>query len=198
MSQVANTPVVIADYDPRWPEMYEEERARIVEAIGDWLVDIQHVGSTSVPGLAAKPVVDIMPGIRTLDDDRHFIGPMEALGYSFLPVHEDDIPERRYFRRGDPRLFHVHIAEVGGDFWAKHLAFRDYLRAHPDLAAEYAALKRKLAAEYGSDRLGYTAAKSPFILGILEQSAAAPGPSSPSVERGASGQPASSNPRSAE
>lgn len=195
--RVANTPVVIADYDPLWPEMYESERARIIGAIGPWLADIQHVGSTSVPGLAAKPVVDIMPGVRTLDDDREFIGPMEALGYSFLPVAEDDIPERRYFRRGDPRLFHVHIAEVGGEFWTKHLAFRDYLRAHADTAAEYAALKRRLAAEYGSDRLGYTKAKSPFILRTIEKAAAAPGPSSRSAERGAPGQPASSIPGSA-
>jgi GrpB-like predicted nucleotidyltransferase (UPF0157 family) len=194
--QVANTPVVIADYDPHWPEMYEEERARIIDAIGTWLVDIQHVGSTSVPGMAAKPVVDIMPGVRTLDDDREFIGPMEALGYNFLPVDEDDIPERRYFRRGDPRLFHVHIAEIGGEFWNKHLAFRDYLRAHPDTAAEYATLKRRLAAEYGSDRLGYTNAKSEFILGIEEKAAAAPSPSSLAVERGINGQPASRHPRS--
>lgn len=162
-------PVRIVEYDPLWPVMYEAERRRIAEAIGPWLADIQHVGSTSVPGLAAKPVIDIMPGVRSLGDDRAFIGPMEALGYSYVPAGQDDIPDRRYFRRGEPRLFHVHVAEQGGDFWKRHLAFRDYLREHPETAAEYAALKRSLAARYGSDRLGYVNAKSEFIEGVAER-----------------------------
>jgi GrpB-like predicted nucleotidyltransferase (UPF0157 family) len=165
-------PVTITDYDPAWPVMYEAERRRIVEAIGPWLVDIQHVGSTSVPGLAAKPVIDIMPGVRSLADDRHFIGPMESIGYSYVPVYEDDIPDRRYFRRGEPRLFHVHVTEAGGDFWNKHLAFRDYLRTHPDTADEYASLKRRLAAEHGADRLGYVNGKSDFIEDIVRQALA--------------------------
>ena len=152
--------------------MYEAERRRIVEAIGPWLDTIEHVGSTSVPGLAAKPVIDIMPGVRTLEDDRHFIRPMEELGYSYVPVYEDDIPERRYFRRGEPRLFHVHVTESGGDFWMRHLAFRDYLRSHRQSAVEYASLKRRLAGEHGSDRLGYVNAKSGFIEGVVERALA--------------------------
>ncbi len=162
----APEPVVIADYSSEWPRMYEDERARIVEAIGEWLVEIQHVGSTSVPGLAAKPVIDIMPGIRSLADDREIIPRLEALGYEHVPVYEDEIPERRYFRRGVPRLFHVHVVEATSDFWLRHIAFRDYLRAHPQTAAEYAALKRRLAAQYGSDRLGYVHAKTDFIRSI--------------------------------
>ncbi len=166
-------PVVIVDYNPDWPRMYEEERARIAEAMGEWLVDIQHVGSTSVPGLAAKPIVDIMPGIRSLHDDVHIIGPLEELGYEYAPPGVDDIPERRYFRRGIPRVFHVHVVEVMGEFWRRHIAFRDYLRAHPDTATGYAALKRRLAAEYGSDRLGYVNAKTDFIAGVEALAAAA-------------------------
>jgi GrpB-like predicted nucleotidyltransferase (UPF0157 family) len=162
-------PVTIVDYNPAWPMMYEAERGHISNAIGEWLVDIQHVGSTSVPGLDAKPVVDIMVGVRKLGDDTHFVPPMQAIGYDYVPVYEDDIPDRRYFRRGEPRLFHVHITEHEGDFWRKHLAFRDYLRDHPHRATEYEALKRRLAAEYGSDRLGYVNAKSDFIEGVLER-----------------------------
>jgi GrpB-like predicted nucleotidyltransferase (UPF0157 family) len=162
-------PVTIAEYNTRWPEMYASEKARIADAIGEWLVDIQHVGSTSVPGLAAKPVIDIMPGVRTLEDDKHFIPRMEAIGYEYVPVHEDDIPERRYFRRGHPRMFHVHITEHGGDFWTKHIAFRDHLREHPEAAEEYAALKHKLAAEHGDDRIGYVNAKTEFITRIVGQ-----------------------------
>lgn len=159
-------PVVIVDYRQDWPRMYEEERLRIVDALGDWLVDIQHVGSTSVPGLAAKPIVDIMPGVQSLLDDREFIPRLEALGYEHIPADQDDIPDRRYFRRGVPRLFHVHVVESGGDFWTRHIAFRDYLRAHPETAADYADLKRRLAKQYRTDRLGYVNAKSDFILSV--------------------------------
>ena len=162
-------PVVIADYDPRWAAMYAEESARIQNAIGEWLSGIEHVGSTSVPGLAAKPVVDIMPGLRSLGDSPHIVKPLQKLGYQYFPEHEDVMPERRYFalpagdRHRVRRRFHVHAVETTTEFWRRHLAFRNYLRAHPHVAGEYAALKRRLAAEYGSDRDGYTEAKTEFI-----------------------------------
>jgi len=129
-------PVVIADYDPLWPAMFAEESALVLDAIGEWLLGIEHVGSTSVPGLAAKPVVDMMPGLRSLDDSPYIVGPLQKL------------------------------VEPTSAFWRRHLGFRDYLRAHPDAAAEYAALKRRLAAEYGTDRVGYTDAKTDFITRI--------------------------------
>ncbi|HEY5639925.1 MAG TPA: GrpB family protein [Dehalococcoidia bacterium] len=165
-------PIVIADYDPRWPAMYAEEGARISEAAGEWLLGIEHVGSTSVPGLAAKPIVDVMPGLRSLDDAPHVISAMEELGYQYIPEYEDELPERRYFVRPPgrgyrhKRLFHIHAVETTSEFWRRHLAFRDYLRLHPETAAEYAALKRRLADEYGSDREGYTEAKTGFITRI--------------------------------
>ena len=168
----APKPILIVDYDPRWPQLYEEEKARIIAAIGRWLADIQHVGSTAVPGLAAKPIIDIMPGLRSLDDTPRIIGPMRRLGYQYFPEYEDDLPERRYFRKPPGEAFrglgthHVHVVETASDFWRRHIAFRDYLRAHPDAAAEYAALKRRLAAEYGADREGYTEAKSDFITAV--------------------------------
>ncbi|MEX0683100.1 MAG: GrpB family protein [Dehalococcoidia bacterium] len=183
-------PIVIVDYDPRWPGMFAEESARIVDAIGEWLKGIQHIGSTSVPGLAAKPIVDIMPGLRSLDDAPQFVPAMEAIGYQYIPEYEDNLPERRYFVRPPgrgyhiERLFHVHAVETTSTFWQRHLAFRDNLRAHPDACEEYAALKRRLATEYGPDREGYTEAKSEFIRGIEEKAAAAPSPSSSAAERG--------------
>ena len=164
--------IVIADYDPRWPAMYTEESARVHDAIGEWLVGIEHVGSTSVPGLAAKPTVDIMPGLRSLGDSPHIVEPLQRLGYRYYPEHETVMPERRYFAlpAGDEhrgrRRFQLHIVETTSAFWRRHLAFRDHLRAHPETAAEYAALKRRLAAEYGSDRVGYTGAKTEFITRI--------------------------------
>ena len=164
--------IVIADYDPRWPAMFEEERARILEAVGEWIVDIQHVGSTSVPGLAAKPIVDIMPGIRSLADTPQIIEPLARIAYEYVAEYEDQLPERRYFRKppGPERQwrrdFHLHMVETTSPFWRRHLAFRDYLRSHPEACDEYAALKRRLAAVYTADREGYTEAKTEFITRI--------------------------------
>lgn len=164
--------IIIADYDPAWPELYEREKRVILDAIGPWLADIQHVGSTSVPGLAAKPIVDIMPGLCSLDDAPHIIEPMARAGYEYVPEFEDVLPERRYFRKppGPERKwrrdFHVHVVAVGTAFWKRHIAFRDYLRAHPDVAEEYAELKRKLADEHQGDREGYTDAKTGFIRSV--------------------------------
>ncbi len=169
------SPIEIVDYDPRWPSLYDEERARILGAIGPWLVDIQHVGSTAVPGLAAKPIIDIMPGVARLEDAHHCIEPLRALGYEYHPEFEVELPERRYFNKPPGESFrghrthHLHMVKSGSDFWQRHLLFRDYLRAHTEAASEYARLKRQLAARFGTDREGYTEAKSDFIRSIEER-----------------------------
>lgn len=164
-------PITLADYDARWPALYLEEKGRILGAIGPWVADIQHVGSTAVPGLGAKPIIDIMVGLRALDDARRCLAPLEAIGYQYIPEYEDQLPERRYFRRrlpdGDVALgYHVHMVETTSGFWARHLLFRDYLCDHSDVARAYEALKRQLAARYDADREGYTEAKTAFIRGI--------------------------------
>jgi GrpB-like predicted nucleotidyltransferase (UPF0157 family) len=158
---------------------------RLLSQIGRWSRGIEHIGSTAVPGLAAKPVIDIMPGVLSMADAESCIEGMRRLGYEYVPEFEDALPDRRYFRKGHPeQKWHVHIVEVGGPFWRRHIAFRDYLRAHPEAAGKYAALKRRLAAQYPYDSLAYTDAKSEFILGIEEKAAAAMSPSSHSPERG--------------
>jgi GrpB-like predicted nucleotidyltransferase (UPF0157 family) len=161
-------PVIIVDYDPRWVDTYEAERRLIIDAIGPWLAGIEHIGSTSVPGLAAKPIIDILVGVRSLDDARHCIAPLAAVGYVYKPELEATMPERRYFNKGpqsDHR--HLHMIEIGGTFWLEHLLFRDYLRTHPETAAAYAALKCDLAAHYVADREGYTDAKTEFIRSVV-------------------------------
>jgi GrpB-like predicted nucleotidyltransferase (UPF0157 family) len=183
-------PVRIVDYDPRWPGMYEDERKRIVESAGDWLVAIEHLGSTSVPGLAAKPVIDMVAAVATLDDAKKIIEPLRALGYDYVPEYEVELPERRYFRKGrrgaEGDKYHLHVVELGSEFWLRHLAFRDYLRHHPEAVREYAELKRRLAIKHGTDVDAYTDAKSGFIRGIEQKAvAAARSPSSPAAERGA-------------
>jgi GrpB-like predicted nucleotidyltransferase (UPF0157 family) len=180
--------VRIVDYDPSWPAMFEAEKAGILQAAGDWITGIEHIGSTSVPGLAAKPVIDIMAAVAQLDDARHITEPLATLGYDYVPEYEVEMPHRRYFRKGrrgtEGDKYHLHVVEPDGQFWRRHPAFRDYLLAHPEAAREYAELKRRLAAEHGTDVDAYTDAKSAFILGIQEKAAAAPSPSSLAAERG--------------
>jgi GrpB-like predicted nucleotidyltransferase (UPF0157 family) len=158
-----STPVVIVPYNRLWPVKYEQEREAIRTAIGDLAVDIQHVGSTSVPGLAAKPTIDIAIGVRSMDDGRGAITALFALGYA---KGVENFPDWRYFDReghepgGD---IHLHMVPFGGDRWNRYLLFRDYLRAHPEIASAYEKLKRGLAVEFGKDRLGYVEGKTEFI-----------------------------------
>jgi GrpB-like predicted nucleotidyltransferase (UPF0157 family) len=175
--RAAKPPIQIMDYDPEWRVRYERERDRILAELGKRIVDIEHIGSTAVAELPAKPVIDIMPGVPASADIHHCIDGMQRLGYEYVP--DDTIPDRLFFRRGYPeRKLHVHVVEKDGDFWRRHIAFRDYLRAHRDVADEYAVLKRKLAEQYPHDSLAYTDGKTEFILGIEEKAAAAMGPSS--------------------
>ncbi|HET7135145.1 MAG TPA: GrpB family protein [Casimicrobiaceae bacterium] len=185
MTSRAGKPIVIAEYDPAWAERFGAERDAIVAACGDALVAVEHVGSTSVPGLAAKPIIDIMPGLRSLDDAPPLIAPLATLGYEYAPEAElpsevdGGMPERRYFRKDvdGVRAFHMHMVEVGSEFWERHLLFRDYLRVHPDAALAYADLKRRLAAAYNETMLadgvnayvGYTDLKTEFITATEEK-----------------------------
>jgi GrpB-like predicted nucleotidyltransferase (UPF0157 family) len=163
-------PVIIVPYDPAWPDLFLAEQTRIQAAIGPHIRQIEHMGSTAVPGLAAKPIIDIMIGLAVLADAPACIAPLEALGYTYVPEYEADMPDRRYFSkgRGTPggATHHIHMVELGGTFWNRHLLFRDYLRAHPADAAAYGDLKRRLAAAHRSDRAAYTDAKTAFITGI--------------------------------
>lgn len=176
-------PVVIADYDVRWPERFERERALILRPCGERaFAAIEHIGSTAVPGLAAKPIIDVMPGLRSLDDAPPLIPLLESIGYEYVPEFErpnefdDGMPFRRYFRKDErgERAYHVHMVAVGSDFWRDQLMFRDYLRDHPDVADAYARLKHELAADFNATltatsnaNLGYADRKTEFVLGVL-------------------------------
>ncbi len=162
--------LLIVDYDPSWPQRFEAERDAMVASLGEAMAGvagIEHVGSTSVPGCAAKPIIDIMIGVRALVDALRCITPVVQLGYDC--VGEYGIPGRVYFRKGVPRTHHVHLVEQGSEFWERHLLFRDTLRGSPGLVEQYSALKRDLAFEYGDDRVGYTEAKTPFIEAALAE-----------------------------
>jgi len=161
-------PVIIADYDPLWPSQFDAERAILLEAIGPWLVGpIEHVGSTAIPGLAAKPVIDIMAGVETLDASRAAIAALAGHQYCYYPYRADVM---HWFCKPSPahRTHHLHLVPYGSPHWIRQIAFRDYLRAHAAVADEYAQLKRRLADEHRFDREAYTDAKTPFIEAVLD------------------------------
>ena len=164
------TEVVIAGYDPLWPGLFAEEAGRIQQAMGDTLVAVEHVGSTAVPGLSAKPIIDILVGVRALGEGEQAAPALAALAYECRG--ENGIPGRLFFRKGPvqfQRTHHLHMVEVGHAQWASLLSFRDYLRAHPDEARRYEALKQHLAIRFCDDRAAYSAGKADFIKAILEQ-----------------------------
>ncbi len=171
-------PVKIVDYDLRWPVIYAREKDRILNVIGDKVVAIEHVGSTAVPGLGAKPIIDITVAVRRLSDAEGCIEPLGSIGYEYVPEYEKELPDRRYFQRGPKGVrnkhFHLHMVQHGGDFWKRHLMFRDYLRCHPDVAQQYCELKRKLAEKHGRNREAYTDAKTSFVESVLAEAGACP------------------------
>jgi GrpB-like predicted nucleotidyltransferase (UPF0157 family) len=167
----ASLPVELSAYSPMWPVVFDIERGRLEAVFGDDTVLIEHVGSTAVPGMGAKPIIDILLGAPSLAViERHIPGLVES-GYRYVPEFEQAIPERRYFtkRDGHPGHFHLHAVVYDTAFWMDHIAFRDLLRTDPGYAERYWRLKSALATRFRRDREGYTDAKSEFIRGALER-----------------------------
>jgi GrpB-like predicted nucleotidyltransferase (UPF0157 family) len=162
----AEEPVVIEPYDPSWPGRFADLGAALRNALAETALRIDHIGSTAIPGLAAKPIIDIQISVASLERLGAFRVPLEELGYRFHPDNPD--LTKRFFREpAGKRRTHVHVRELG--CWSEQLAllFRDYLRTHPEDAKRYAELKYRLAAAYGHDREGYTEAKGPLIWDIV-------------------------------
>ena len=163
--------VLVADYDPTWPHQFDALRVPLAGVLGDIAISIEHVGSTAVPGLAAKSIIDLDVVIASREELPAAIKALAELGY----VHEGDlgIPGREAFRwPADEPRHHLYVCAVGNEPLQQHLAFRDYLRAHQDVAAEYARLKRRLAREHGDDREAYTRGQSEFIERVLRRAVA--------------------------
>lgn len=159
--------VIISSYDPRWPVLYEEERQCIESAISPHVQEIQHIGGTAVPGLAAKPILDIMVGVRNMKDAPACIEGLTGIGYEYVPKYERTLQHRWFLRKSGVagRTHHVHLVERSNrEWWDSHVLFRDYLRSHPEAAREYEGLKRSLAERFGEDRDAYTDAKTSFIV----------------------------------
>jgi GrpB-like predicted nucleotidyltransferase (UPF0157 family) len=164
MERYGGGPIVIVAYDPAWPALFEQERARLAAILGTLVVTIEHVGSTAVPGLAAKPIIDLMVGVRSLAETRsRCIEPLQEAGYAYLPEYQSWLPDELFFRKGVPWTHHVHVMEPSNPGWRRRLLFRDYLRAHPDSADAYATLKRGLATAFNDDIAAYRNAKDEFV-----------------------------------
>ncbi|MFN2145453.1 MAG: GrpB family protein [Anaerolineales bacterium] len=155
--------VELHPYNPNWAAMYQSEEAILKPIIGDQLVTIEHIGSTSIPGIKAKPIIDILIVVLDIDSIQRLIPAMETIGYQHRG--ELGISGRQYFRKDTDsvRSHHVHIYQQGHEAITKHLNFRDYLRTHPARAQAYSQLKEGLAAKYREDRAAYTDAKTEFI-----------------------------------
>jgi putative glutamine amidotransferase len=158
----------LSEYDPEWPARFEREVVELRDALGDLAVRVEHVGSTSVPGLAAKPVIDIQISVATLTPRAPIVEPLVSLGYehSIDPIE----PQHEFFSKGyhhgGSEKVHVHVCETDSTWERRHLAFRDELRRDPGVAAEYAALKRRLAAEHPRDIFSYVDGKTAFIRSV--------------------------------
>jgi GrpB-like predicted nucleotidyltransferase (UPF0157 family) len=168
--------IELAAYSAEWPQRFAAEHFTLNLIFPAPTFRIEHIGSTSVPGLAAKPIIDILLGAPSLAQIEARITAIEANGYRYRPEFETVLPQRRYFVKPKdlPRSFHVHAVELESAFWVEHLLFRDALRALPALAAEYGALKHALASRHRDDRGAYTDAKAPFIRSVIERAKAQP------------------------
>ena len=164
--------ISIVEYNPDWPDLFDKEKRFIGSIVTDFVYGtIEHVGSTSVKGLAAKPIIDIMVGVESLDASKKAIQIMENNDYCYHPYKGDVM---HWFCKPSPevRTHHVHLIPFESKLWFERLAFRDYLRSHPIVAQDYAKLKRKLAIESNGDREKYTQEKTSFICDVLKLSTA--------------------------
>lgn len=159
--------VMLALYSPLWPDCFRAEQQSLSGILGASALAFEHIGSTSIPGMAAKPIIDIMVAVRGLNEVEGFLEGLCCLGYQ--DKGSGGAPDRRYFVKGmeSRRTHHLNFTELKSRFWKEHILFRDYLRTHPEAAAEYSALKQALARKFPKDRASYTRSKEEFVQSVL-------------------------------
>jgi GrpB-like predicted nucleotidyltransferase (UPF0157 family) len=166
--------LILSPYQEAWPLAFKAAFQELSSVFVDANTQIEHIGSTSVLDLSAKPVIDILLGAASLLDIEAKITALERQGYQYVPKYETEIPQRRYFVKAaqtkestSPFRLHVHGVVIGSELWQEYLFFRDQLRANPTLREEYQTLKLRLANEFAHDKSAYTEAKAPFIRKVL-------------------------------
>jgi GrpB-like predicted nucleotidyltransferase (UPF0157 family) len=163
--------IVVSDYDPNWPAQFETERRAVARAFGAIALTIEHVGSTAVPGLAAKPIIDLLVGVTDVGTARHRVEAMRSIGYTYMSEYRAWLPGEMLYRKGPPGPWthHVHVMEPSSPRWDELVLVRDYLRAHREIAAAYGELKKALAVLFEDDIEGFRDAKRPFLAEVLRR-----------------------------
>jgi GrpB-like predicted nucleotidyltransferase (UPF0157 family) len=163
--------VKLHSYDASWPQAFEVERDRLLSLFPGSFMDVQHVGSTAIPGLSAKPVIDILAGVQSMTVAESLALPLCQSGYTTSTEFNESLSNRKWFMRwaSGHRTHHLHLVVHGSSVWHEWLKFRNALRSNPQLAAEYAALKAQLAAMHPKDREAYTDAKAKFVCAVVRE-----------------------------
>lgn len=159
--------ITVVPYQPQWPHLFHREQQRLQETLTRHIFDIQHIGSTAVPGLAAKPIIDILIGLQTLANDTQPITVLQTLGYEYLG--EAGIPGRLYFRRRHPQAFNIHLVQWGSELWTNNLLLRDFLRTHSEVAARYGQHKQELIRSGIRTLLAYSEKKDSLVTELLHR-----------------------------
>lgn len=171
LNSAVDEPIEVRDYNPLWPTLFEDERQAIRSVLPGVFEDIQHIGSTAVPGPRAKPIIDILGGIEAHQNPEQFSVPLSRLGYVPATAFSTTITDHTWFMRwsGGRRTHQFHVLVFGGIEWRRRIAFRDALRSKPGLAEEYSKLKIELAQKHRHDRAAYTHGKSQFVLRVASE-----------------------------
>ena len=169
--RIVQEEIAILPYDPRWPEMFLREKEHLLSCLPSDLVHrVEHFGSTAVPGLAAKPIIDVLVGVRDLTEARvRSIEELAVLGYTYMAEYEAWLPGEMLFRKGNPGPWthHAHVMEPSSPRWDELIVVRDYLRTHSDVATAYGELKKALALVFQDDIAGFRDAKRPFLQALM-------------------------------
>lgn len=171
MNEAVNEDIKICPYDAAWPVCFEKEKERLLGIFSRSLLGIEHIGSTAVPGLDAKPIIDMMAAVRSMEVADSLLQPLREFGYATPPDCNANLAERRWLlrQRGGHRTHHLHLVKANSEGWLRTIAFRDILRKHPNEAEAYRALKVELARESATDRSRYIRGKTEFVEGLLKK-----------------------------
>lgn len=159
--------VVLVPWDEHWEEEYLREKENIKRQIGEHVVACHHIGSTAVKHLSAKPIIDTAVEVNDFDDGYKCIPGLGEIGYKHRII--DELPERHYFNKGEPRTHQIHLYEKGNEYLKRQLAFRDYLRSNEGARKEYQTMKEELSKAYSANKLAYADAKTEFVKGVLSK-----------------------------
>ncbi|WP_437675925.1 GrpB family protein [Sorangium sp. So ce131] len=161
--------VALVPYDPQWPALFAAERARLLTLFPSQLLDVQHFGSTAIPGMPAKPIIDLLAGVESMPVADSLVAPLLDSAYTTSAEFNATLTDRRWFMRWSDgrRTHHLHVVVLDGPEWRRRLRFRDVLRSDAELAKRYALLKEELAAQHRTDREAYTRAKTDFVLSVV-------------------------------